>query len=698
MKKTPILLYSALLILFIGVACSPKNNLHHSDSASTASAVTTNTTVNSKTDPVIAADTTKKISTAIIKADTLKDSLKNNIAKDNNLAVSTKDAQEVPKTESINLNKESKSSSGSAQNTPTTTTNVKLEKHFEKEKRISKEENLSRKVELKQEIAYCYSYQSIDKTVTLSDKKADVSKHYYANGDIKESNKNTASVPQAMAGLLTGGETNDLGKWKLWNDLVKSALDAHIKTWKIYPYSRYTVLLQNQENMPVQGAKVALVTEKGNILWEAITDNTGTAQLWKNIYSETKDSAVLEIQIDYKGKKETIKKPVDYFHGINTKTLKTTYIKPEIVDIAFVVDATGSMQDEINFLKEEMNDIIGKTKTKYEKIDLYIGSLFYRCQGNSYVTKHKPLTKDYDQITDFIKEQNAGEGGTESVEIALQVSIDNLEWHSDARTRLIFLVLDEPAGYHDTIIQKLHTQIQAAAKKGIKIIPVVASGKVGSEDQNRKMEYLMRSMALATNGNYIFITDHSGIGDSHTEPIIDNYEVELINDIIVRTIENNIYMPDPKKPEDDEIEKDTLLIDNQDDLVSNYIDSLSELISDDSLMGLLLPYTEFNTIEELKKHLPIKKIDTAEFLADHKKEVHTLKVYPNPSTGNLKAEFNVKVDWLYIADLSGKLIQRLNTNGNQVIHVDLNDYPNGLYIIQYPDKDKWISAKIVLQK
>jgi hypothetical protein len=236
-----------------------------------------------------------------------------------------------------------------------------------------------------------------------------------------------------------------------------------------------------------------------------------------------------------------------------------------------------------------------------------------------------------------------------------------------------------------------------AAKKGIKIIPIVASGSGGGVVQDRNLEFLMRSTALATNGNYIFITDHSGVGGKHTEPVIDNYEVELLNDIIVRTIYNNIYMPEiPTK--ENAVTSDTLLVDNSREIVDEMIDSLSENSNDSTLIASLLTYTDFKTTEELEQHKPIEKIDTTRFISDMKLDVHTLTIYPNPSSGMIKAEYNTDIDFLYLADLSGKILNRIPAGETRTVTIDLTEYPNGFYLIQYADKEKWISAKIVLQK
>ena len=76
----------------------------------------------------------------------------------------------------------------------------------------------------------------------------------------------------------------------------------------------------------------------------------------------------------------------------------------------------------------------------------------------------------------------------------------------------------------------IHTSVKAAAEKGIKIIPIAASGI------DKETEFLMRFFAQATNGTYVFITDHSGVGGSHIEPSIGQFEVEKLNDLMVRLI------------------------------------------------------------------------------------------------------------------------------------------------------------------
>ena len=147
-----------------------------------------------------------------------------------------------------------------------------------------------------------------------------------------------------------------------------------------------------------------------------------------------------------------------------------------------------------------------------------------------------------------------------------------------------------------------------------------------------------------------------------------------------------------------EVKPNTLMANNAKEIVDEFLNEIDESSYDRTLLASILLYTDFTTVEELNKNRSMKEMDTTTLLADLKIEAHTLKIYPNPSNGMIKAEYNTEVEFLYLADLSGKILNRINTNGNSSITVDLNEYPNGIYLIQYPDADRWISAKIVLQK
>ena len=51
-------------------------------------------------------------------------------------------------------------------------------------------------------------------------------------------------------------------------------------------------------------------------------------------------------------------------------------------------------------------------------------------------------------------------------------------------------------------------------------------------------EFIMRAMAAVTQGRYLFLTDDSGVGNSHEEPTIDCYLVTRLDGLIRRVVQS----------------------------------------------------------------------------------------------------------------------------------------------------------------
>jgi len=202
-----------------------------------------------------------------------------------------------------------------------------------------------------------------------------------------------------------------------------------------------------------------------------------------------------------------------------------------LVQIAFMVDATGSMGDELEFLKMDLKKVINEVQKTNTQLKISTATVFYRDEGDEYVVKHSPFTEDINQTTEFISQQHADGGGDfpEAVDKAL-VQLNQLQWQPEARTRIAFLVLDAPPHNKPAVISSIQYSVKTAAASGIKLIPVVASGI------DKTTEFLMRFIAMYTNGTYVFITDHSGIGNKHLEPSVGEYQVEKLSDLMVRLI------------------------------------------------------------------------------------------------------------------------------------------------------------------
>lgn len=347
----------------------------------------------------------------------------------------------------------------------------------------------------------------------------------------------TPAQPAPRAGLLTAGEWNDLHNWnRHWIDLLADGeIDAYENMYGFFPKQRYTVMLTNGQDFPVADAPVQLSNRRGEVLWESRTDNTGKAELWVDLFKNDKhaDSSEFNVSFLVNGNWFTpaeALKPAK--KGINLFKTEADCKAPKNVDIVWAVDATGSMGDEIEYLKTELLDVIGRAKGRNSDLSFRMGTVFYRDVSDAYITKSSGLSYDIAKTVDFIRKQSADGGGDypEAVHSALEEAIYGQKWSEHAIARICFLVLDASPHQSAEVNASLQKSIREAARLGIRIVPVTASGI------QKDTEFLMKFFGLATNGTYVFLTDHSGIGGKHLEPTTDEYKVEPLNELLVRLI------------------------------------------------------------------------------------------------------------------------------------------------------------------
>jgi len=496
-------------------------------------------------------------------------------------------------------------------------------------------------------------------------------------------------------GILTAGEIRDYNKWELWKDIPETDLGAYRKTWNMFPVNRYSVQVNTHENIPVIDCPVQLISSEGNVVWSSRTDNTGKAELWAvlfNIDSHKKEE--YDIRIIHDTGVYAIEQAIPFHSGINTMEIETECDIPDVVDLQFVVDATGSMSDEINYLKADLRNIIKMVKEKNPDLNIRLGSLFYRCKDNSYVTRRSAFSEDITNTVKFINRQSAGEEETEAVEVALDEAVNKFNWSDNAKARIMFLILDEAPGSNADILKKLHEGIKKASEKGIRVIPVVASGMSFSADKS--LEYLMRCIALATNGTYVFLTDHSGVGGSHTAPTTDKFDVTLLNDILIRLIYEYTYSTTCEKDikVDEEEIKDTMFVNND---IANNTDA-------EHKPGDKKTNSKNKKSRSKKQELSESETYPANENEENKNSVEeqwksgkdNIKYYPNPTSGILHVETTAKIKEVFLADISGKLIERHVINDDQRLELNLENYPAGIYYVKCLSDEKWLSGKIIL--
>ena len=455
-----------------------------------------------------------------------------------------------------------------------------------------------------------------------------------------------AEIPTGP-GTLTAGEINDFSKWVLWEDLTETKFNSFQKQWGFYLKNRYAVQVTYENGNPVVDAPVKLVSDKNEVVFIARTDNTGKAELWADMIPDIRNKMARRYKafVHFQGQDIPFPKLDAFPTGINTLKIKGPCDVSDVLDIAFVVDATGSMGDEINYLKTELKDVIQRVQEQNEKLQLRTASVFYRDNGDQYVTRESDFSSTTETTLQFIQTQYAAGGGDfpEAVDEALDAALNRLSWSQNARGRILFLVLDAPPHQADSVVKRMHQLVYKAAAMGVRIVPITGSGI------NKDVEFLMRSMALATNSTYVFLTDHSGVGNKHLAPSTDDYDVQKLNDLMVNLISRYAKT-----------------VDCQQDFETPQADST---------------FTEI--------HVPNDSLG-------NQFDLLKLKCYPVPSTGPITFEVSHAGGEIFVMDANGKLVLRFEMKEQKQLHTDLSQLASGYYFIRYQLKGKWVRQKIVL--
>ncbi len=214
------------------------------------------------------------------------------------------------------------------------------------------------------------------------------------------------------------------------------------------------------------------------------------------------------------------------------------------LDVAFVVDTTGSMSEEIDRIRETIDEVAGRIAALPQQPALRLGLVLFRDQGDEYVTKVKNFTPNVQTFQGYLQyvAANGGGDGPEDVCAALDAAVDQLDW-TRAGLRAAFLVGDAPPhlDYANSVPYLESTQRSAAM--GIKWFAISTSG---NEDVG---ELVWRQLALLTRGRFLFITKGgaAGVTPHHVER--QDYTVQALPDLVVRCVERELAALGTRPPE-----------------------------------------------------------------------------------------------------------------------------------------------------
>ena len=210
-------------------------------------------------------------------------------------------------------------------------------------------------------------------------------------------------------------------------------------------------------------------------------------------------------------------------------------VRPVPLDVAFILDTTGSMQDEIDQLRATLNTINFQIQHASPAPAVRYGLVLYRDVDDAYRTRITDFT-DLETFAARLAEVSAGGGDDypEDVQAGLEQAVKGLGWR-EFGVKIAFLIGDAPPhldyGQSFTYLDAA----RVAAERGIKIATIGATGL------DRLGELVWRQIAQQTMAPFVFLT-HGEKGDAEGSPssvshhVGANWVAEDLDAIVIRMV------------------------------------------------------------------------------------------------------------------------------------------------------------------
>ncbi|MCK6626769.1 MAG: VWA domain-containing protein [Anaerolineae bacterium] len=357
-------------------------------------------------------------------------------------------------------------------------------------------------------------------------------------------------MPQ-QASPLRAGEVDDNAAWDdyLLYRREYQGLPVHDRDVS----ERYIIEVKDGQGYPVLGATVRFLAN-GQTVYEARTYANGQVlfhPLALNVPLEQVERFRVEVEKD--GAQEDLSltrfnsQVSTSFSERWTVTLDSQAQSDTLnLDVLFLIDATGSMADEINQIQSTIFDVAAQIDALPGRPQTRYGLVAYRDRGDAFVSQAYEFTPDVREFSLNLSTVYADGGGDtpESLNEGLHDALRKVEWRGGETVQLIFLIADAPPHLDYPQDYDYAVEMENAARRGIKIFPIASSGL---DDQG---EYIFRQLAQYTQGRFIFLTyagpTNSGAPGDVTTHHVDDYSVANLDDLLVRLVEEELAYQNPR--------------------------------------------------------------------------------------------------------------------------------------------------------
>ena len=324
---------------------------------------------------------------------------------------------------------------------------------------------------------------------------------------------------------LTGGSIDDNERFDEYLTYRDRVRDLDVPVRDLDPSGRIVVTVTGEGGLSAAGAEV-LVTGGGVEVGLGTTAD-GTVRFHPEAYGA--GDGPFTVTVGGVGTEAARREDVAV-----TTELPTAGDDVIALDLLFLLDASGSMADEIDRLKSSIAEVAQRIDRLPGDIDVRCGMTLYRDTGDSFLTATFNFGPSVDASGFALSQVVAGGGGdSEALDEALAEALAKPSWRPTGETiQLIFLVADAPPQIGRNVQTPYTMSMIDAAGWGIRILRVSSSG---TDDQ---AEYVFRQLAQFTGGRYVFLTyGAGGLATGEAADVTERgYEELSLDDLIVRLV------------------------------------------------------------------------------------------------------------------------------------------------------------------
>lgn len=175
------------------------------------------------------------------------------------------------------------------------------------------------------------------------------------------------------------------------------------------------------------------------------------------------------------------------------------------LDLAFVLDVTGSMSAEIEAMKATI-DTVAAQIVSAGQADVRLAMVAYRDYGDTPEFEIQDFSDDVNSFRSFVDGLSASGGG--DTPEALNEAMDRstrLSWDSEATARMVFVIADAPP-HPDEDYSATHAAAVLACG-GVKVFTVATTG------QDLAGRYIFRQMSQLSYATHLFLLRTSASAD-----------------------------------------------------------------------------------------------------------------------------------------------------------------------------------------